>query len=132
MTYCATRIRKLPGNASLTLKATVTMLAARDDTAWARPPINIEFQVSSEVHSAPHDSCSLMQVPMFTASGLHVRLLKVLERSNYQTIKWVRYITRSGEYEIRTSQDDVTQLKQVLARGETQMKSIQGEFNART
>jgi AP-2 complex subunit mu-1 len=41
------------------------------------------------------------QVPMFTASGLHVRSLKVFERNNYQTTKWVRYQTRAGSYQIR-------------------------------
>jgi len=29
---------------------------------------------------------------MYTASGLHVRFLKVFEKSNYQTVKWVRYV----------------------------------------
>jgi hypothetical protein len=41
------------------------------------------------------------QVPMFAASGLHVRFLKVFEKSNYQTIKWVRYITKAGQYQHR-------------------------------
>lgn len=41
------------------------------------------------------------QVPMFTASGLHVRSLKVFEKSQYQTTKWVRYITKAGQYQIR-------------------------------
>ena len=38
---------------------------------------------------------------MFTSSGLHVRFLKVFERSQYQTVKWVRYITKAGSYEFR-------------------------------
>lgn len=39
---------------------------------------------------------------MFTASGLIVRFLKVFEKSNYQSIKWVRYLTKaSGNYQIR-------------------------------
>jgi len=38
---------------------------------------------------------------MFTASGLHVRSLKIYERSNYQTTKWVRYLSRSGSYQIK-------------------------------
>ena len=41
------------------------------------------------------------QVPMFTASGLHVRFLKVFENSSYATTKWVRYITRAGTYNVR-------------------------------
>lgn len=38
---------------------------------------------------------------MFTASGLHVRFLKVVEKSHYETIKWVRYMTRAGQFQIR-------------------------------
>lgn len=41
---------------------------------------------------------------MFTASGLIVRFLKVFEKSNYQSIKWVRYLTKAeGSYQIRVS-----------------------------
>ena len=38
---------------------------------------------------------------MFTASGLHVRYLKIYEKSGYQAIKWVRYVTQGGTYENR-------------------------------
>ncbi|KAF8412535.1 hypothetical protein HHK36_000503 [Tetracentron sinense] len=41
------------------------------------------------------------EVPMFTASGLRVRFLKVWEKSGYNTVEWVRYITKAGSYEIR-------------------------------
>lgn len=47
--------------------------------AWSRPPIAMEFQV-----------------PMFAASGLQIRFLKVVEKSHYNAIKWVRYITKAG------------------------------------
>ena len=41
---------------------------------------------------------------MFTSSGLIVRFLRVFERSNYNSIKWVRYLTKaSGTYQIRVS-----------------------------
>lgn len=52
---------------------------------WSRPPISLNFQI-----------------PMFTASGIHVRFLKVNEpKIPYETIKWVRYITQAGTYEQR-------------------------------
>lgn len=35
---------------------------------------------------------------MFTASGLRVRFLRVTEKSGYKPTKWIRYITKSGEY----------------------------------
>lgn len=78
------KIKKFPGDSGYTLKAEVKLAAGIVDKPWARPPITMEFQV-----------------PMFTSSGLHVRFLKVFERSNYQTVKWVRYITRAGSYQIR-------------------------------
>ena len=41
---------------------------------------------------------------MFTASGLIVRFLKVFEKSSYQSVKWVRYLTKaSGSYQVRVS-----------------------------
>lgn len=33
--------------------------------------------------------------------ALQVRYLKVIEKSGYQALPWVRYITTGGEYEIR-------------------------------
>jgi len=78
------KIKKFPGDASYILKAEVKLMASVEDKVWSRPPITMDFQV-----------------PMFTSSGLHVRFLKVIERSNYSTIKWVRYITRAGQYQIR-------------------------------
>jgi AP-2 complex subunit mu-1 len=58
--------------------------------AWVQPPITLDFSV-----------------PMFTASGLRIRFLKVWERMGYQSTKWVRYLcnsgrdTKNGSYEIR-------------------------------
>lgn len=41
---------------------------------------------------------------MFTASGLLVRFLKVFEKQNYQSVKWVRYLTKAqGSYQVRVS-----------------------------
>jgi len=45
---------------------------------------------------------------MFTASGLIVRFLKVFEKGNYHSIKWVRYLTKaSGGYQVRVSLDAI-------------------------
>jgi Adaptor complexes medium subunit family len=49
--------------------------------AWTRPPISCSFQV-----------------PMFAATGLEVKFLKVLEpKLEYQAVKWVRYLTQSNQ-----------------------------------
>jgi AP-2 complex subunit mu-1 len=79
------KFKQFPGSASGVLKGEVSVLAsAVDKKAWSRPPITMSFQV-----------------PMFSSSGLHVRFLKVFERQNYHTTKWVRYISRNGNYQIR-------------------------------
>ena len=65
-------IEKFPGNASLVLKAEVNMTASIKEKAWSRPPITLDFQV-----------------PMYTASGLHVRFLKVFEKCT--TLIWFEW-----------------------------------------
>ncbi|KAG7242328.1 hypothetical protein INR49_024004 [Caranx melampygus] len=36
------------------------------------------------------------EIPYFTVSGIQVRYLKIIEKSGYQALPWVRYITQSG------------------------------------
>jgi len=78
------KIKKFYGDASYTLKGHVKMVASITEKQWARPPIVMDFQV-----------------PMFTSSGLHVRFMKVFEKSQYETVKWVRYMSKAGQYQIR-------------------------------
>ncbi|KAK4349610.1 hypothetical protein RND71_032365 [Anisodus tanguticus] len=79
------KIRKFPGQTESTLSAEVELISTiTEKKSLTRPPIQMEFQV-----------------PMFTASGLRVRFLKVWEKSGYNTVEWVRYITKAGSYEIR-------------------------------
>jgi len=78
------KVPQFPGGASYSLRGDVKLAATISDKPWARPPITFTFQV-----------------PMFTASGLHVRFLRIFERSGYDTTKWVRYMTRAGQYQIR-------------------------------
>jgi len=41
------------------------------------------------------------EIPYFTVSGIQVRYLKIIEKSGYQALPWVRYITKHGKYELR-------------------------------
>lgn len=41
------------------------------------------------------------EIPYFTVSGIQVRYLKIVEKSGYQALPWVRYITQAGDYQIR-------------------------------
>lgn len=43
------------------------------------------------------------EIPYFTVSGLQVRYLKIIEKSGYQALPWVRYITMNGNYQLRMS-----------------------------
>ena len=53
------RLRRFPGDTEYFMSGEVEMMSTMTDKAWSRPPIVMDFQV-----------------PMFAASGLHVRFLK--------------------------------------------------------
>ena len=62
-----------------TFMASAELMSTTNRQVWARPPIDVDFQVL-----------------MFTASGLIVSFLKVFERRNYHSIKWVRYFAKAS------------------------------------
>ena len=37
------------------------------------------------------------EIPYFTVSGIQVRYLKIIEKTGYQALPWVRYITQNGK-----------------------------------
>ncbi|OLL24280.1 AP-2 complex subunit mu [Neolecta irregularis DAH-3] len=78
------KITKFTGQSEYVLSAEADLTQMTNRKAWSRPPISMNF--------------SLL---MWTSSGLLVRYLKVFEKSNYNSVKWVRYMTRAGSYEIR-------------------------------
>ena len=59
-----------------------------EETLARRTPINVKFEI-----------------PYFTVSGIQVRYLKIVEKSGYQALPWVRYITQNGEYDLRTQSE---------------------------
>lgn len=79
------KIPRMQGAQEATFQAEADLAATTVKQAWSRPPIQVDFSVV-----------------MFTASGLLVRFLKVFEKNNYQSVKWVRYMTKAnGTYQIR-------------------------------
>lgn len=78
------KIPRFTGQSEFVLSAEASLTSMTHQKAWSRPPLSLSF--------------SLL---MFTSSGLLVRYLKVFEKSNYGSVKWVRYMTRAGSYEIR-------------------------------
>jgi len=80
------RIRRFSGGSESILLADVEVSTTEDNPRqnWSKPPISLDFQL-----------------PMFTATGLRVRFLRVHEKSNYRPVKWIRYITKAGSYQHR-------------------------------
>jgi len=47
----------------------------------------------------------LYEIPYYTMSGIQVRYLKIVEKSGYPALPWVRYITQNGIYEFKMPSD---------------------------
>ncbi|MDP2438313.1 MAG: AP-1 complex subunit mu [archaeon] len=84
-------IKQLQGAKEYMLQAQFSLPSIHnEEEPDKRPPISVQFEI-----------------PYFTVSGVQVRYLKIIERSGYQALPWVRYITRAGGagdksgYEIR-------------------------------
>jgi AP-2 complex subunit mu-1 len=78
------KIARFAGQSEYVLNAEAELTSMTNVKAWSRPPLSLSF--------------SLL---MFTSSGLLVRYLKVFEKGNYSSVKWVRYMTRAGNFEVR-------------------------------
>ncbi|KAK5100127.1 clathrin associated protein complex medium subunit [Exophiala xenobiotica] len=78
------KIARFVGGSEYVLSAEAALTSMTNQKVWSRPPLSVNF--------------SLL---MFTSSGLLVRYLKVFEKGNYSSVKWVRYLTRGGSYEVR-------------------------------
>eukprot|EP00158_Paraphelidium_tribonemae_P003750 Partr_v1_DN26347_c1_g1_i1_m43463 putative Adaptor-related protein complex len=78
------KIKQFPGSREFVLRAHFGLPSVKSEDPNKRPPINIKFEI-----------------PYFTTSGIQVRYLKVMEKSGYQSLPWVRYITQNGDYHLR-------------------------------
>ncbi|CAO4363678.1 unnamed protein product [Caenorhabditis nigoni] len=77
-------IKSFPGGKEYLLTAHLSLPSVMSEESEGRPPIKVKFEI-----------------PYFTTSGIQVRYLKIIEKSGYQALPWVRYITQNGEYEMR-------------------------------
>ncbi|KAF6250703.1 Mu1-adaptin [Scenedesmus sp. NREL 46B-D3] len=80
------QMRNFPGGKEYMLRCHFNLpsVEAEEERHSKMPPIKVKFEI-----------------PYFTVSGMQVRYLKVIEKSGYQALPWVRYITTAGNYEIR-------------------------------
>ena len=83
------KVKNFPGGKEIRLHAEVMLVGSiKDDLddkksggkkKWSQPPLNVQFSL-----------------PMFTASGLRIRFLKVWSKEGYEATKWVRYLTTAA------------------------------------
>jgi AP-2 complex subunit mu-1 len=78
------RVKKLFGEKDYKLKCGIPLIPISDPQPWIRAPISMDFNI-----------------PMFTASGLRVRYFHIVEKSNYKPLKWIRYVTKAGDFQYR-------------------------------
>lgn len=78
-------IKSFPGGKEYLMRAHFGLPSVVAEDAEGKPPIHVKFEI-----------------PYFTTSGIQVRYLKIIEKSGYQALPWVRYITQNGDYQLRT------------------------------
>lgn len=76
-------LKQVEGQREVLMRAEFGLPSLAAETK-AQPPITVQFEI-----------------PYFTVSGIQVRYLKISEKSGYQALPWVRYITVAGNYQIR-------------------------------
>jgi len=79
-------IKSFQGGKEFLMRAHFGLPSVESEETEGRPPISVKFEI-----------------PYFTVSGIQVRYLKIIEKSGYQALPWVRYITQNGDYCLRTS-----------------------------
>jgi AP-1 complex subunit mu len=78
------RISSFPGRKELICQAHFNLPSIKAEELEAKIPIEVKFEL-----------------PYFTLSRLEVRFLKIIEKSGYSALPWIRYITKNGEYYFR-------------------------------
>ncbi|KAJ3362467.1 AP-1 complex subunit mu-1 [Allomyces macrogynus ATCC 38327] len=78
------KVKQFQGGKEFLLRAEFGLPTVKNDDLDKRPPISVKFEI-----------------PYFTISGIQVRYLKIVEKSGYQALPWVRYITQNGDYHVR-------------------------------
>jgi AP-1 complex subunit mu len=79
------KIKQFPGQKEFLMRAHFGLPSvSSEENTPNKAPINVKFEI-----------------PYFTVSGIQVRYLKIMEKSGYQALPWVRYITQNGDYQIR-------------------------------
>lgn len=78
-------IKYFPGEMEYFMSGSFGLPSIKGEHIENKPPIEVKFEI-----------------PYFTTSGMQVRFLKIIEKSGYDALPWVRYITKNGDYHLRT------------------------------
>lgn len=70
------KIKQLQGGREYLMRAHFGLPSVKGEEVENRAPITVNFEI-----------------PYFTVSGVQVRYLKIVDKSGYQALPWVRYIT---------------------------------------
>lgn len=111
-------IKQFPGGKEFFMKAHFNLPSVQAEDAEARPPIQVNFeipyfttsgiQVDTETVLCLSVSVSISISParlpfvFLCDTRMQVRYLKIIEKSGYQALPWVRYITTNGGNASRT------------------------------
>ncbi|KAJ7432629.1 Mu homology domain-containing protein [Mycena galericulata] len=84
------KIKQLAGGKEFLMRAHFGLPSVKNEQdVEKRAPITVKYEI-----------------PYFTVSGIQVRYLKIVEKSGYQALPWVRYITQNGDdYSLRTAHE---------------------------
>lgn len=92
------KIKQLGGGRDYLMRAQFGLPSVKGEEIDKRAPITVQFEI-----------------PYFTVSGIQVRYLKIQEKSGYQALPWVRYITTAGDVQLRTNQKKGQQSSGMIA-----------------
>ncbi|XP_059504237.1 AP-1 complex subunit mu-1-like isoform X2 [Stegostoma tigrinum] len=77
-------INSIQGGKEFMMKAHLGLPSVKAEEPEAKPPIRVKFKIQ-----------------YLAASGLQIKYVRIIEKSTYQAISWVRCLTKSGDFQIR-------------------------------
>lgn len=102
-------IKAFPGGKEYLMRCQMNLPSVEGDLEEKKRPIEVKFEIpyfttsGIQVSSDVKDSQHLNIVINNQSFIFQVRYLKIIEKSGYQALPWVRYITQNGDYELRTN-----------------------------
>lgn len=101
-------LKSFPGSKEYLMRAHFNLPSVSGEDREVKPPIQVRFEI-------PYFTTSGIQVITISRKIMErffsnknvmfikVRYLKIIEKSGYQALPWVRYITQNGDYSIRVA-----------------------------